>query len=90
MIDLIGRCGTKFGGKTGEYQRLVYENDVDGEVLSELDDDDMVRLGIKSFGHRRVHCAMLPFSALRRRCVMCLSDAVPCRAYPLALAELSS
>ncbi len=71
VIDFLGRCGAKFGAKTSEYQRLVYENDVDGEVLSDLDDDNMLRLGIKSFGHRCVHCAMLPCPPCAGTCVFC-------------------
>lgn len=52
--EFLGRCSNKLGYKTSEYQRIVGENDIDGEVLKDLDDDDLQRLGIKSFGHRYV------------------------------------
>jgi hypothetical protein len=56
VVDFLGRCSQKLGVKTGEYQRLVQDNDIDGEVLRDLEDDDLQRLGIKSFGHRWVWC----------------------------------
>ena len=60
--EFLGRCSNKLGYKTSEYQRIVAENDIDGEVLKDLDDDDLQRLGIKSFGHRYV-CSSGPLAA---------------------------
>ena len=34
--EFLGRCNNKLGAKTGEYQRIVAENDIDGEVLKDL------------------------------------------------------
>ena len=50
--EFLRQCADKLGSKVHEYQRLVAENDIDGEVLRDLEDDDLLRLGIKSLGHR--------------------------------------
>jgi len=50
--EFLGRCRTKLGNRVEEYQRVVAENDVDGEVLIEMNEDGLQTLGIKSFGHR--------------------------------------
>ncbi len=34
------------------HRQLVVDNDVDGEVLAELSEDQLTELGISSFGHR--------------------------------------
>lgn len=50
--EFLRCCSNKLGTRTVEYQRIVAENDIDGEVLKDLEDEDLQRLGIKSFGHR--------------------------------------
>jgi len=57
--EFLGRCRTKLGNRVEEYQRVVAENDVDGEVLIEMNEDGLQTLGIKSFGHRMFICKML-------------------------------
>lgn len=57
--EFLGRCRTKLGNKVEEYQRIVAENDVDGEVLQDINEDGLQSLGIKSFGHRMFICKML-------------------------------
>ena len=52
--DFLARCASKLGNKVLSYQQLVADNDIDGEVLEVLGDDDLKRLGIKSLGHRCV------------------------------------
>jgi hypothetical protein len=52
--DFLARCASKLGNRMQSYQQLVAENDIDGEVLEVLEDDDLKRLGIKSLGHRCV------------------------------------
>src|SRR5215467_5541741 len=36
-----------------QYARAFRDNDVDGEVLSELTADDLISIGVTSVGHRR-------------------------------------
>ena len=35
-------------------RQMVLENDVDGEILMEMSDENLLALGISSFGHRSV------------------------------------
>ena len=35
-------------------RQMVIENDVDGEILMEMSDENLSALGISSFGHRQV------------------------------------
>jgi hypothetical protein len=43
----------KFGHERCDlYKRLVMENDIDGELLSEITDSQLQEIGIASFGHR--------------------------------------
>ncbi len=44
-------------------RQLVVDNDVDGEVLAELTEDQLTELGISSFGHR---CGTLTFPLLSK------------------------
>jgi hypothetical protein len=52
--DFLARWASKLGNRMQSYQQLVAENDIDGEVLEVLEEDDLKRLGIKSLGHRCV------------------------------------
>eukprot|EP00292_Cryptomonas_paramecium_P008483 CAMPEP_0113711710 /NCGR_PEP_ID=MMETSP0038_2-20120614/30931_1 /TAXON_ID=2898 /ORGANISM="Cryptomonas paramecium" /LENGTH=287 /DNA_ID=CAMNT_0000638043 /DNA_START=155 /DNA_END=1015 /DNA_ORIENTATION=+ /assembly_acc=CAM_ASM_000170 len=52
VIDFLETCRSKFGGKIEQYKQIFIENDVDGEVLADMSDDQLQRLGIASFGHR--------------------------------------
>jgi hypothetical protein len=36
-----------------QYEQAFRDNDVDGEVLSELTAEDLIGLGVTSIGHRR-------------------------------------
>ena len=36
-----------------QYAPAFHDNDVDGEVLSELTADDLISIGVTSVGHRR-------------------------------------
>ncbi|EKX39209.1 hypothetical protein GUITHDRAFT_154480, partial [Guillardia theta CCMP2712] len=57
--DFLEICRPKLGSKVYDYQRIVAENDVDGEVLLDITDEEMSRLGIKSLGHRMYITKML-------------------------------
>uniref|UniRef100_A0A7S0ESI0 Protein kinase domain-containing protein n=1 Tax=Hanusia phi TaxID=3032 RepID=A0A7S0ESI0_9CRYP len=52
VINFIESGRRKFGDRTDAYKQLIIENDVDGELLVDMTDDQLVRLGIASFGHR--------------------------------------
>jgi hypothetical protein len=77
--EFLRQCADKLGSKVHEYQRLVAENDIDGEVLRDLEDDDLLRLGIKSLGHRwcmhaisgRARCTCGPAGRCRQRRSVC-------------------
>eukprot|EP00291_Cryptomonas_curvata_P019788 CAMPEP_0172156156 /NCGR_PEP_ID=MMETSP1050-20130122/3032_1 /TAXON_ID=233186 /ORGANISM="Cryptomonas curvata, Strain CCAP979/52" /LENGTH=484 /DNA_ID=CAMNT_0012825149 /DNA_START=314 /DNA_END=1764 /DNA_ORIENTATION=- len=52
VLDFLETCRSKFGSKVDSYRQMVIENDVDGEILMEMTDENLSALGISSFGHR--------------------------------------
>mmetsp|Transcript_34069 Transcript_34069/g.90050 ORF Transcript_34069/g.90050 Transcript_34069/m.90050 type:complete len:122 (-) Transcript_34069:11-376(-) len=52
VLDFFETCRPKFGSKVDSYRQMVIENDVDGEILMEMSDENLAALGIASFGHR--------------------------------------
>jgi len=65
-----------------EYAQRFAENDIEIDVLSELTDQDLERLGV-SLGHRRrMLRAILPGLPRRRRSPPCLSPSLGYRRAP--------
>mmetsp|Transcript_15878 Transcript_15878/g.31325 ORF Transcript_15878/g.31325 Transcript_15878/m.31325 type:complete len:475 (+) Transcript_15878:122-1546(+) len=56
-------CRGKLGSKTEFYTSMIMDEDIDGEVLVDITHQDLMQLGVTSFGHR--HFLLKSFSALR-------------------------
>jgi DNA-directed RNA polymerase subunit N (RpoN/RPB10) len=43
VMDFLETCRSKLGSKVDQYKQVVAENDVDGEVLSDMTDEQLQR-----------------------------------------------
>jgi hypothetical protein len=43
VMDFLETCRSKLGGKVDQYKQVVAENDVDGEVLADMTDEQLQR-----------------------------------------------
>ncbi len=43
VIDFLETCRAKIGSKVDNYKQIVVENDVDGEVLADMTDEQLQR-----------------------------------------------
>eukprot|EP00286_Rhodomonas_abbreviata_P026118 CAMPEP_0181297504 /NCGR_PEP_ID=MMETSP1101-20121128/5275_1 /TAXON_ID=46948 /ORGANISM="Rhodomonas abbreviata, Strain Caron Lab Isolate" /LENGTH=1295 /DNA_ID=CAMNT_0023402445 /DNA_START=231 /DNA_END=4118 /DNA_ORIENTATION=+ len=62
-IEFIESCRSKFGDRCDHYKSVIADNDVDGELLMDMTEDQLQKLGILSYGHR--HHIMKRIIALR-------------------------
>ncbi len=43
VLDFLETCRAKIGSKVDNYKQIVVENDVDGEVLADMSDEQLQR-----------------------------------------------
>ena len=43
VMDFLETCRSKLGSKVDQYKQVVAENDVDGEVLADMTDEQLQR-----------------------------------------------
>jgi hypothetical protein len=66
VIDFLDTCRAKIGSKVDNYKQIVVENDVDGEVLADMTDEQLQRCLISTFTPCRVEARQLTCRQARR------------------------
>ena len=50
VLDFLETCRMKLGAKVDQYKQIFMENDVDGEVLADMSDEQLLRY---TLSHRK-------------------------------------